>query len=146
MKKSLLILVISCFAFAQATAGQPSKVPSKLPTAAELTALINKATRIEAKSGIGEKLKWSKDLTKADIANLKVGIGEATKISATIPRCAPTVLVTLYQQKKELAELAILAGCSPTGPIRFDINKTRGVFMPQDMPKVNAALKPPSGK
>jgi len=146
MKNSVLPVVMSCLILAQATAGEPSKAPSKLPTAAELTALINKATRIEAKSGIGEKPAWSKDLTKADIASLKAGIGKATEITKTIPRCAPTVLMTLYQQKKELAEFAILAGCGPKGPIRFHIDKTVGCFMPKDMAKVNAALKPPSGK
>jgi len=143
LKKSFLFVVMSCLVVAQATAGQPSKAPSRLPTAVELTALLDKATRIEARSGIGEKPTWSKDLTKADIADLEAGIGEATGISATIPRCAPTVIVTLYQQKKKLAELAILAGCNPAGPIRFDIDKTKGCFMPQDMAKVNAALEPP---
>jgi hypothetical protein len=122
----------------------PAKASPKLPTAAELIALIDKATRIEAKSAKWKKKKWSKDLTKADIANLKAGIGEAKKISRSIPRCAPLVVVILYQQKKELATLGLL--CGRTGPMRFDINKTLGSFIPQDKAKVNAALKSPVDK
>jgi hypothetical protein len=122
----------------------PAKASPKLPTAAELIALIDKATRIEAKSAKWKKKKWSKDLTKADIANLKAGIGEAKKISGSIPRCAPSVVVILYQQKKELATLGLL--CGRTGTMRFDINKTLGSFIPQDKAKVNAALKSPVDK
>jgi len=132
----------------QATTSQPSKALPKLPSAAELIALIDRATRIEAKSGKwSEQPEWSKDLTKADIANLKAGIGEATKLSAMIPRCVPSVVVTLYQQKNELATLgAFCDRGSLTGPIRFDINKVMGSFIPQDLTKVGAALKSPVDK
>lgn len=131
----------------QATAtqvvSQPSKTPPKLPTAAQLTALIDQATRIEAKSGSGQEPTWSKDLTKEDIANLKAGIGEA-KFSAAAPRCLPTVTVTLYRQDKELATLGgFCGGDNPKGLMRFDIDGTTGSLTSQDSAKVNTALESP---
>jgi hypothetical protein len=144
IRRILPFVVMPCLILSQANAGQPSKAPSKLPTAAELTALIDKATRIEAESGKLEKRKWSKDLTKEDIANLRAGIGEAKKISGSVPRCVPTVVVRLYQEKQVLATLGAFCDRGAlTGPIRFDINKTMGSFTPQDLAKVGAALESP---
>ena len=131
----------------QPAASQPTPAAPTLPTAAELLALIDKATRIEAKSGVMQKPEWSKDLTKEDIASLKAGIGEATEFSRSLPRCLPTVVATLYQQDKVLATLGAFCDRGTfTGPVRFDINTTKGRFTPQDVAKIGAALESPVDK
>lgn len=125
-----------------ATSPAPKATP-KLPTAAELTALIDRATRIEAKSGAMQKPKWSKDLPPEDVANLKAGIGEAT-FSTGAPRCLPSVIVTLYEKEQVLATLGgFCASGNPTGLMRFDINNTTGSLTVQDIARVNAALESP---
>lgn len=123
--------------------GQPSKGLTSIPTAAELIALIDKATRIEAKSGKMEKREWSKDLTKEDIASLKAGIGDA-ELSAGAPRCIPTVDVIIYQEQQELAKLG--GFCSTKGPMRFDYKGIIGSLIPRDHAKINAALESPVDK
>ena len=139
MKLVVLSAVLSCLLLAPALADQPAKVP----TAAELAALIDKATRIEAKSAPGEIPTWSKDLTKADIANLKAGIGDA-ELSPGAPRCLPTVIVVLYQEKKEVARLGAFCDRGRLDPLmRFDMGKTIGSLEAQDIKKVSAALESP---
>ncbi len=143
MKAFVLSAVLSCLLLARAEAGQPQTDSPEVPTAAELVALIEKATRIEAKSASGQKPTWSKDLTKADIAKLKAGIGKA-EISPYPPRCLPTVIVILYEQNKELAKLgAFCDGDKVSTLMRYDIGKTIGSLTPQDIEKVSAALESP---
>jgi len=130
-----------------ATADQPSEAQPGLPSAAELAVMFDKATRIEARSGSLEEQKWSRELTAAEIAVLKAGIGQATDLSPSVPRCLPTVLATLYQQEQELVTLgAFCDRGSITGRIRFEIGETMGSFVPADLAKIDAALKSPSGE
>ena len=106
--------------------------------------MIHKATRIEASSGKLVKPPWSKELTAADVADLKAGIGEATKILGSLPRCIPSVVVTLFRQLETLGTLGAFCNRGVfTGPISFHVNKTKGCFLPQDIAKVGAALRSP---
>jgi len=119
------------------------KPERKLPTAAEIAALIDQATRIEARSGTGQKPTWSKDLTAEDVAKLKAGIG-AAEVSPAAPRCLPTVTVTLYGKDKPLATLGgFCSSTNPMGLMRFDIAGATGSLRVQDVAKVNAALESP---
>jgi hypothetical protein len=121
-----------------------STSPAPLPTAAELIGLIDEATHIEAHSGEWEETTWSKTLTEADIANLRAGIGEATEISAEVPRCTPSVVVTLHQQQQPLATLGAFCDQGElSGPIRFEIGETAGSFTPADIATLGVALRPP---
>ena len=124
-------------------AAQPAKTPSPLPTAAALMALFDKATRIEAKSGAGQKPTWSKDLPPEDVAALRAGIGDAA-FSPHAPRCLPTVVVTLYRQTEELAKLGAFCDADKVDALmRFDIDGETGSLTAKDPAKVKAALESP---
>ncbi len=128
-------------------ANQSAGSRTELPTAAELIAPIDEATHVEAESGEWEETTWSKTLTEAGIANLAAGIGEATEITTMVPRCTPSVVVTIHRPQARRATFgAFCDQGSLTGPIRFDIDGVMGSFTPEDIAKVSAALEAPVDK
>jgi hypothetical protein len=129
------------------SAAHATTSPAALPTATKLRELLGEATRVEARSGEWEEATWSKTLTEAEVAQLIAGVGEATEITTTVPRCPPTVVVTLHGPEQPLATLgAFCEQGSVTGPIRFDIGGTSGSFTPEDIAEVGAALQPPAAE
>ncbi len=113
----------------------------ELPSAAYLAALLDQATRVHAQSGGWEEEQWSKDLSAESMAMLRAGIGEAQEIVSALPRCLPTVQLTLYRQEEVLATLgAFCDSGSYAGPIRFAIGEVVGSFTPEDIAKVGAAI------
>ncbi len=113
-------------------------VPAGLPTAADLAALFDRATRVEARSGKMEKPAWSRDLTDEQVTLLREALGDAP-VEAGAPRCLPTVTATLFEGDEMLATFGAFCGQS-AGPIRVDVGPVSGSLMPQDYDKLEAAL------
>jgi len=112
-----------------------------LPTNAELRGAIQRATRIEAKSGQGQTPRWTKDLTPEDVAALIAGIGDA-KVAKGVPRCRPTVRATAYAGTEVIADIGAFCG-ETAGPIRLSVGGRAGSLVPEDGVQFEAALASP---
>ena len=69
------------------------------------------------------------------------GIGASSPVDGSVPRCLPTVSVTLYDGDDEVGSIG--AFCGEKGPMRYALGGRKGSFEAADPAKVDEALMSP---